>query len=146
MALSTRTEASLLPHFCCWSAHPYPVRSGKKHGHSSDGRPTVVTSHHPLFSHLSLAKPTCSWSGIRCDAAGHVAETSLPGAGLNGMLGALSFAAFSVLTKLNLADNITGAIPANATGLTYLDLSGNSLSDWKRKGSWTDLNSRSLGS
>ncbi|OEL36753.1 hypothetical protein BAE44_0002229 [Dichanthelium oligosanthes] len=76
--------------------------------------------------------PTCSWSDVRCDAAGHVAELSLPGAGLHGRLDSLDLAALPALAKLDLRDNnITGASPANVvtnTNLTYLDLSHNNLS------------------
>src|SRR5688572_8491182 len=47
----------------------------------------------------------CSWLGVTCDAAGHVVELSLPGAGLRGQLDAFDFAAFPKINKLNLSIN-----------------------------------------
>ncbi|XP_025822097.1 LRR receptor-like serine/threonine-protein kinase isoform X1 [Panicum hallii] len=137
MAPSTRTQASLLLNpfllLICSSvssaigqeARPRPLLRWKSTLSPANGGDQPSS---PLLSWLP-AKPTCSWSGIRCDTTGHVTEISLPGAGLHGMLGALNFAAFPALTKLNLTgNNTTGAIPANVTGLMYLELSGNSLS------------------
>ncbi|CAO2206350.1 unnamed protein product [Urochloa humidicola] len=77
----------------------------------------------------SSAMPMCFCSGITCSAAGHVTEISLPNAGLSGTLGVFNFTAIPALTKLKLRNNtITGAIPMNVAGLTYLDMSQNSLS------------------
>lgn len=87
--------------------------------------------HADSLSSWSLANSTCSWFGVTCDTAGHVAKLNLPGAGLNGTLDAFYSAAFQNLTRLDLSsNNIVGAIPENISlllALTFLDLSSNNL-------------------
>ncbi|KAK1692655.1 hypothetical protein QYE76_009352 [Lolium multiflorum] len=85
----------------------------------------------PLWS-WSPATSTCSsWSGIKCNAAGHITQLTVPGAGITGTLDAFDFITFLALTSLNLSGNhLMGTIPANVsllTSLTSLDLSNNNL-------------------
>ncbi|XP_040382680.1 probable leucine-rich repeat receptor-like protein kinase At1g35710 [Oryza brachyantha] len=90
----------------------------------------------PSWSPASSSSACSSWRGVTCDAAGHVAELSLPDAGLSGTLGALDLAAFPALARLDLRHNsiTTGAASVAATtttttsNLTYLDLSDNAFS------------------
>ncbi|RLN42435.1 LRR receptor-like serine/threonine-protein kinase FLS2 [Panicum miliaceum] len=86
---------------------------------------------------LSSWSPTgnstcCSWLGVTCDAEGHVAELSLPSAGLRGQLESFDFAAFPNLTKLNLNNNsLVGDIPfrfSKLPNIVWLDLGSNYLS------------------
>ena len=65
--------------------------------------------------------PTCSWSGIKCDAAGRVAGLILPSAGLHGTLDALDLmGGFPLVLKrctslmiLDLGENkFSGTIPS----------------------------------
>lgn len=94
---------------------------------------SAAASASPLttWSPATSSSACSSWRGVTCDAAGHVAELSLPGAGLHGELRALDLAAFPALAKLDLRrNNITaGVVAANvstrASNLTYLDLSDN---------------------
>ncbi|KAF7083752.1 hypothetical protein CFC21_087508 [Triticum aestivum] len=79
----------------------------------------------------SIANSTCSWSGVTCDAAGHVTKLHLSGFGLHGTLHAFYSAAYQNLIKIKLnSNNLVGTIPANISllpTLTILDLSNNNL-------------------
>ncbi|PNT65945.1 hypothetical protein BRADI_3g04681v3 [Brachypodium distachyon] len=83
------------------------------------------------LSSWSRARPTCSWDGVKCDAAGHFTELRLCNSGLNGTLDAFYSAVFQHVTLLELwNNNLFGAIPSNISlllTLTSLDLSNNNL-------------------
>ncbi|PNT75729.1 hypothetical protein BRADI_1g37565v3 [Brachypodium distachyon] len=82
-------------------------------------------------SSWSMANSTCSWSGVTCDAAGHVTRLKLPYAGLSGTLDAFYSEAFRNLISINLGNNnLVGNIPANISllhTLTFLNLRSNNL-------------------
>ncbi|CAD6247212.1 unnamed protein product [Miscanthus lutarioriparius] len=110
------------------SAHQVPSTRRKLNRFSDGSPPTLLPANNgekpspstPLPT-WSPTLPTCSWSGIKCDAAGRVAGLILPSAGLHGTLDALDLmGGFPLVLKrctslmiLDLGENkFSGTIPS----------------------------------